>query len=158
MLIVFNTIAGKQRWPMVQNMWSLVPRSFILLLLPDYCVLEPLHISQLVQSEGTLPSQQDPLLLLLLHLVMMVFAFKEMSMNPKISIKPFCVPRVAFSSLHYLWGQSETMILPRFHPSGLEITIKTTYNNLKTKGKVKKFQIHHNNYLKSCCIHILATG
>ena len=68
---------------------------------PDYCVLEPLHISQLVQSEGTLPSQQDPLLLLL-HLVMMVFAFKEMSMNSKISIKPFCVPRVAFSRFHYL--------------------------------------------------------
>ena len=122
---------------------------------PDYCVLEPLHISQLVQSEGTLPSQQDPLLL---NLVMMVFAFKELSMNPKISIKPFCVPRVAFSSLHYLWGQSETMILPQSHPSGLEITIKTIYNNFKTKGKVKKFQIHHNSYLKSCCIHILATG
>ena len=68
---------------------------------PDYCVLEPLHISELVQSERTLPSQQYPLLLLL-HLVMMVFAFKEMSMNPKISIKPFCIPRVAFSSLHYL--------------------------------------------------------
>ena len=68
---------------------------------PDYCVLEPLHISQLVQSEGTLPSQQDPLLFLL-HLVVMVFAFKEMSVNPKISIKPFCVPGVAFSSLHYL--------------------------------------------------------
>ena len=65
---------------------------------PDYCVLEPLHISQLVQSEGTLPSQQDPLLLL--HLVMMVFAFKEVSMNPKISIKPFCVPRVAFSEVN----------------------------------------------------------
>ena len=65
---------------------------------PDYCVLEPLHISQLVQSEGTLPSQQDPLL----HLVMMLFAFKELSMNPKISIKPFCVPRVAFSRFHYL--------------------------------------------------------
>ena len=60
---------------------------------PDYCVLEPLHISQLVQSEGALPSQQDPLLLLL-HLVMMLFAF-----NTKTPIKPFCVPRVAFSGL-----------------------------------------------------------
>ena len=101
---------------------------------PDYCVLEPLHIPQLVQSEGTLPSQQDPLLLLLLHLVMMVFAFKEMSMNPKISIKPFCVPRVAFSSLHDLRGQSETMMLHQLHPSGLEITIKAIS---KQKGKLK---------------------
>ena len=68
---------------------------------PDYCVLEPLHISQLVQSEGALPSQQDPLLLLL-QLVMRGFALKETSTNPKISVKPFGVPGVAFSSLHYL--------------------------------------------------------
>ena len=104
---------------------------------PDYCVLEPLHISQLVQSEGTLPSQQDPLLLLLLHLVMMVFAFMEISMSPKISIKPFCVPRVAFSRFHYLWGQSETMILPQLHQSGLEITIKTVTTISRQKGKLK---------------------
>ena len=101
---------------------------------PDYCVLEPLHISQLVQSEGTLPSQQD---LFLLHLVMMVFAFMEISMSPKISIKPFCVPRVAFSRFHYLWGQSETMILPQLHQSGLEITIKTVTTISRQKGKLK---------------------